>query len=729
MKERSTPESHQRGDDNAVFRALKGSNEAHKRNRHKYEMKAPLMEQEQEVLPAGFHPESIRVEHLPAETIHLVEVALPEQGRVLLAHLLRYATCTPQSTLPAAWASLSEHEDRERRALVVVRSLKALARAEGAPCGPDRYYQLVLVLEALQVLKRRVHRTRVSPHEYVTVLSVSLDPQPCPLPTLLRSCSQVERTYANPKVKRLLIQARERLHATLQASAAPELHQIVSQMEHLAQRYHAQGLPQAPLLALVQQVLSALLYIDSAAQHQETMDTGISAPGWQVSHDTDGEGVSSLMAEATYTISLSDQDAEPPSQEESFLPDVGKKLPVDSFSCSQAQSSSPKRLKQGFHREKKKLQEPETPKAWWEQAEQRIDASATVEPFLPEGGKKLPDEENRAYMETPTRPYRVSTMVWPEQDTHCEHAVSDAMDAQDLVSGKKQPEHGKKPQPPSSHVVTSFAHRGDELTIEVGSFLPESGKKLSASVSINDSSFKTRLLENEESMIDPVISSYHDPRPIQEIRHEAQRYARLLDGDERWLGKLVNCIKQYPPHIRRLAAIGTLSRLYGPQWRGQIQHPGAWFCRTCERFTHNPNMIPESVQQWAATTLDYEEIATALQQGYAAPTAPSHQVRHASTLRPAPTGSIGGDEAGQDRMDQHRAEYLRARIEQEVQEGSEIGAYVQMLPELHTGIWRIVLIWEDGIEVPLANEAQWISYWTSIQKMVPSHQRAEGGHS
>src|SRR5579884_3976680 len=117
-----------------------------------------------QVLPIGVCPEGVPVERVSTETLRLVEVALPQQGRALLAHLLCYATCRPKSTLPPGWSWLDSEVTSEPSALVVVRSLKAVAQAEGAPCGPDRYYQLVLVLEALQVLKRRVHRSREAPH-------------------------------------------------------------------------------------------------------------------------------------------------------------------------------------------------------------------------------------------------------------------------------------------------------------------------------------------------------------------------------------------------------------------------------------------------------------------------------------------------------------------------------------------------------------------------------------
>jgi hypothetical protein len=687
MKERESLESHHSFEGKAALCALRGSNESPEPNKRQQEERTPLVGQEQEVLPAGFHPEGMSVEHLSAEMICLVEVALPEQGRALLAHLLSYATCTPQSTLPAAWASLDEHQEREQTALVVVRSLKALAQAEGAPCGPDRYYQLVLVLEALQVLKRRVHRHRASPHEYVTVLSVSLDPHPCSLPTLLRSCSQTERTYANPKVKRLLMQARGRLHATLQSSVAPELHQIVSQMEQIIQQYHAQGLPQAPLLALIQQVLVSVLHAGTPARRRGTIEAGISALPLQTPFATDLDGFSSLMAEETHAMNLSDQGVKAPPQ---------------------------------------------------------------VESFLPEGGKKLPDEDDGPYMGRPSPAYQVPATAWNEQD---------------VVSGKKLPENGKKQRARTSHVTMSPAETLTEVGSflpeggkkqrlrsshvvtsspssggEVGSFLPESGKKQPASVSINDSSLKTKILENEESLIDTAVSSsYRDPRPIQEIRREAGRYARLLDGDERWLGKLVNCVKQYPPHIRRLAAIGTLSRLYGPEGRGQLQHPGAWFCRTCERFAQSPQIVPESVQQWAATNLDDEKIAAALQQGYPAPGAQSElftssrQATHSSTSHPDPTGSTGGygehqtsgkrSAQRQAGMDQRMAEHLQARIEREVREGSAVGAQGQVISGQHTGTWMVVLTWEDGIEVLLENEAEWVSYWTGVQETVALQQR------
>jgi hypothetical protein len=144
-----------------------------------------------DVLPAGYCPEGVAVERFSPELMQLVETALPEQGRALISHLLSYATCAPRQAPSAWWARFTEQEKEGYSAWIVVRSLNVLARSEDAPCRPDRYYQLVLVLDALQVLKRQVHRSREAPHEYITILHLDLSARPCPLSTLLRSCSQL----------------------------------------------------------------------------------------------------------------------------------------------------------------------------------------------------------------------------------------------------------------------------------------------------------------------------------------------------------------------------------------------------------------------------------------------------------------------------------------------------------------------------------------------------------
>src|SRR5262249_41382475 len=61
-------------------------------------------------------------------------------------------------------------------------------------------------------------------------------------------------------------------------SAAPALHQIVSQVEHVVQQYHEQGAPQAPLLALVHQVLLSLLPTDGFSHEGAATESRSRAP-------------------------------------------------------------------------------------------------------------------------------------------------------------------------------------------------------------------------------------------------------------------------------------------------------------------------------------------------------------------------------------------------------------------------------------------------------------------
>jgi hypothetical protein len=121
------------------------------------------------VVLAGSHPEGLPLEQVPTETRRLLEIALPGEGLRLLAHLLRYATCAPEQTLPAPWLARLSALPALPHALIVVRSLKALAQSPGSPCGADRYSHLVLACEALGILTRRVHRCGTA---YATVLPV-----------------------------------------------------------------------------------------------------------------------------------------------------------------------------------------------------------------------------------------------------------------------------------------------------------------------------------------------------------------------------------------------------------------------------------------------------------------------------------------------------------------------------------------------------------------------------
>lgn len=209
------------------------------------------LRQKATIFPADYRPEGITFSHVPQEIQRRVEVALPQEGKALLAHLLRFATMKPWHTLPDTWAALTaEGDNNERRAWVLVPSISALAHLPDAPCGSDRYAHLLIALEALHMLRRRVRRIQQTPACYVTVLSLCLDPLVTPLSSALQSCQKMEQAYANRRVKRLLAQVRERLQQRWKPEE-PELLHLLAQMQQFAERYQEQGMPQAPLLSLL----------------------------------------------------------------------------------------------------------------------------------------------------------------------------------------------------------------------------------------------------------------------------------------------------------------------------------------------------------------------------------------------------------------------------------------------------------------------------------------------
>jgi hypothetical protein len=237
---------------------------------------------------------------------------------------------------------------------------------------------------------------------------------------------------------------------------------------------------------------------------------------------------------------------------------------------------------------------------------------------------------------------------------------------------------------------------------------------------------------------DEKTASYRDARPIAEIQREAGMYASLFDGkqNKRWMGALVRCIQQYPPHIRHLAAIDTLYHTYFPDWRKKPYSPGAWFTKACAQYVKGIG-APRAVQLWAETELPYHEIEAALQQGRQTPLAvplpfttfenmpeqphTSSQVQHQPSQREAQRMPETANPSSRlpdvrehshlaTSMSREEAERLCERI---LREGEPYGIQAIVQPGTEQG-WAVVSIWE-GIPVEQQNESAWISYFAACR--------------
>jgi hypothetical protein len=286
--------------------------------------------------------------------------------------------------------------------------------------------------------------------------------------------------------------------------------------------------------------------------------------------------------------------------------------------------------------------------------------------------------------------------------------------------------------------------------------LPPDGTNLPEALSINDSFSQERYNEKKKasSFIDRAASgqevqvpstwleaqsspmqaqSCTEPRGEEnrdgnsavQIRQEAVRYAYLLDGDTQWLGKLVLCVRQYPAHLRRLACIATLVRLYVSDGRSRPNRPGAWFSHTCKLLAQGVLQLPEEVYQWAATELDEEQIATAIQQGYLPPEPEESGPSAWMGSEPSPTAFDTWAEQPEqwehvaappstEPMDREMAEQLAAKVSRDVA-SDPFPSQIELLPGRHPGRWRVLLTWNEGVEVPLDTEEEWVSYFSRVQ--------------
>lgn len=602
------------------------------------------------VLLTGARPEGLPLEQIPAETRRLLEITLPGEGLRLLAHLLQYATCYPEQTLPAPWVTRLCTSSAQPRTLIVVRSLKALAQSSGSPCGPDRYGHLVLACEALGMLTRRVHRCGAT---YATVLSVALEPRAL-TPAVIQACQQRERRYSNPRVQRLLCAVRLRAQAALpQAAPSPSIHSLLSQMEVLVQYYEQHGSTQAPLFHLMMQMMRLLLSTPLFHEMEaEEQDLSIFSGGGPADHNG-------------YFVQLDDRNqlAAHVSPESSGVSVSGRFVPSDRTDLSE-QSNSSFTSGQDLHHESR---------------------------FVPLYDKNL------------------------------------------LASPASQTEATQVPRQMSRFVSYKGTNLASSLSIN-DSFSPERGNEKKKASSLIDTAGSRHYVQipaaiQQAQSCQEQMEEQDREQPTQ-IRKEALHYASLLDGDTQWLGKLVQCVRQYSPSLRRLACIATLARLYDPK-RSRLERPGAWFVHTCKLLAQGALQLSEEVYLWAATELDMEQIATALQQGYLAPEPEVPVPSSRTQTEPLPTAFDGSAEQGapeqyeeqwesgatppsSEPMDRAMAEQLAAKVRQDVA-SDPFPSQIELLPGKHPGYWRVLLIWKQGVEVLLDTEEEWVSYLSRVQ--------------
>jgi hypothetical protein len=145
-------------------------------------------------LPLGFTPEGVTETFIDPATIHLVEQTIPG-GRELLAHLLYYATVDPRTTMQRSFFHATGEANDE--AIVLISSVEALAKSPNSPFrAPDACARRLVALEALKVIRRKVHRA-------FTEIRIPLGKRSIHVPSLLTALWEMHETYKDDKVKQL----------------------------------------------------------------------------------------------------------------------------------------------------------------------------------------------------------------------------------------------------------------------------------------------------------------------------------------------------------------------------------------------------------------------------------------------------------------------------------------------------------------------------------------------
>ncbi|WP_220209384.1 hypothetical protein [Reticulibacter mediterranei] len=697
----------------------------------------------------GSHPEGISLDHLPLDTQRLLELALPEEGLRVLAHLLRYATLQPSRTLPPLWAARVSEPSDQPPALVIVRSLKALAHTSDSPCGADRYFHLVTICEALGIVSRRVHR--LGSH-YATVLLITL--HPCRLtPSVLLHCQELERRYRNPRLGRFLRQVQARLQSHLSVLPAPEapstfhsggVEVLLTHMRQLVEGSVQRGIPQADLLQLIEQMLRLVL------QHSARLSLPVSThtpPGRNLTHRDRNvpHALDRVLPQESRNLPVAETcTSEHPA---GFSPHMGRNLSTKS--SVRAAETCPPEQKSGFlpHTDRNPTEgraEPRKPgrnltttvsmsDSLVLQKKRDLEREALIDQEQ-QGSPRHTAHASPAPMSAPMSRQMMTTSAGHPLSPETQESRPEAQ------LSKQGPAfiHPSQAQSGSmSHASDALAVRSSPPSAQSASLTrstPESIPGPGEQMGMAETRQATQTVQAEtRPRAAETSQEYHDPRNHAEIRREAAYYAQLLDGQDRWIGKLVRCVQLYPAPIRHLAVVDTLYRCYEPDWRGRPKSPGAWFCRTCERFAMREEEIPRVVRRWAATSLTYEQMAALFEQGHRRP----EQVEWDAIPAPSVPGTFmnfsehreGRDATipsgekrlmhpsvalAQEHLEYEAATALAAQVMEALAAAGKHGT-AEVLQESSGQHWMVLLVWEDGLEVPLLNEGEWKQYWNDVQ--------------
>ncbi|GCE32114.1 hypothetical protein KDA_75980 [Dictyobacter alpinus] len=143
-------------------------------------------------LPKGFCPEGVAQTCFDSDLLYLIEHAIPPSinGLKIFAHLLYHATLDPRTSMQhSLFQATGECGDE---AIVLIHSIEALARTETSPCAPETYHKVLLAFEAMQIIRRKFHRT-------YTEIRIPVGKRTIHVPSLLTGLQKMYKKHGNEK--------------------------------------------------------------------------------------------------------------------------------------------------------------------------------------------------------------------------------------------------------------------------------------------------------------------------------------------------------------------------------------------------------------------------------------------------------------------------------------------------------------------------------------------------
>lgn len=145
-------------------------------------------------VPTGFVPEGVDKALLDANTLYLIQEALPAKYQAIFTHLLYYGTTDPKTTMQRSLFEAIGEGNHE--VIILYKSVDALSKSPRSPAGPETYHKGILLYEALKLIRRIFHKG-------YTEIRISLGNREIHVQALLQSLRQLHIDYRNDKVQQI----------------------------------------------------------------------------------------------------------------------------------------------------------------------------------------------------------------------------------------------------------------------------------------------------------------------------------------------------------------------------------------------------------------------------------------------------------------------------------------------------------------------------------------------